>query len=100
MPLLARDDVPEHVRALTSPRVLAVERELIARLSAGEPTRPPRPTLIRCVDGLDREQVAAVALLAGQGGVAVLEGAAGAGKTATLAATRSVLARSGRGWSW
>ena len=31
--LLDRDDVPEHVRALTSPRVLAVEREIVARLS-------------------------------------------------------------------
>jgi exodeoxyribonuclease V alpha subunit len=49
------------------------------------------------VDGLDRAQRAAVALLAGYGPVAVLQGAAGAGKTATLAATRGVLAASGRG---
>ena len=32
-PLLGRDDVPEHVRSLTSPRVLAVERELVARIA-------------------------------------------------------------------
>ena len=36
-------------------------------------------------------------MLAGFGTLTVLEGAAGAGKTATLAATRAVLARSGRG---
>jgi len=96
VPLLVRGDVPEHVRALTSPRVLSVERELTLRLSAGEPARAAyAPTLVGCVDGLDREQLAAVALLAGQGGLVVLEGAAGAGKTATLAATREVLARLG-----
>ncbi|HKJ12715.1 MAG TPA: MobF family relaxase, partial [Ornithinimicrobium sp.] len=32
-PLLARPDVPEHVRSLTSPQVLAVEGELIARIT-------------------------------------------------------------------
>lgn len=97
VPLLARGDVPEHVRALSSPRVLAVERELAVRLSAGEPAKAAyAPKLVGCVEGLDREQVAAVALLAGRGGVVVVEGAAGAGKTATLAATRDVLARSGR----
>ena len=97
VPLLERSDVPEHVRALTSPRVLAVERDLIARLGAeGPATAANFSTLYGCVDGLDGEQRAAVALLAGTGGVVVLEGAAGAGKTATLAATRHVLERSGR----
>jgi exodeoxyribonuclease V alpha subunit len=39
VPLLERGDVPEHVRSLTSPRVLAVERELIARMTAsGSPS--------------------------------------------------------------
>ena len=98
VPLLERDDVPEHVRALTSPRVLAVERELVARLNVEESQSIAATAhLLGCVDGLDREQRAAVALLAGFGSIAVLEGAAGAGKTATLAATRRVLARSGRG---
>ena len=32
-PLLGRDDVPEHIRVLTSPQVLAVERELVTRIA-------------------------------------------------------------------
>ena len=32
VPLLARDDVPEHVRSLTSPKVLEVEQDILARL--------------------------------------------------------------------
>jgi exodeoxyribonuclease V alpha subunit len=98
VPLLDRDDVPEHVRALTSPQVLAVERELVARLAVEEsPTIAPPRHLAGHVEGLDHEQRAAVALLAGFGPIAILEGAAGAGKTATLAATRAVLVRTGRG---
>lgn len=97
VPLLERTDVPEHVRALTSRRVVAVERDVIERLGAGGPaTAANFSMLYGCVDGLDGEQRAAVALLAGTGGVVVLEGAAGAGKTATLAATGRVLERSGR----
>ena len=47
VPLLARDDVPEHVRSLTSPQVLAVEADLVTRLAAraehaGAPTGRPR----------------------------------------------------------
>jgi hypothetical protein len=34
VPLLAREQVPEHVRAWTSPAVLAVEAELTARFAA------------------------------------------------------------------
>ncbi len=97
VPLLDRPDVPEHVRALTSPRVLAVERELVARMTApgSRSVAPPRH-LGGAVGGLDTEQRAAVALLAGHGPLTVVEGAAGAGKTATLAATRRVLATTGR----
>jgi hypothetical protein len=42
VPLLARDDVPEHVRSLTSHRVLDVEADLMARLSsrAEQPSAP------------------------------------------------------------
>jgi hypothetical protein len=39
VPLLARDDVPEHVRSLTSRHVLNVEADLLARL-AGHATSP------------------------------------------------------------
>jgi len=68
-PLLGRDDVPEHIRSLTSPLVLAVERELVAR----------------------------VARRAEAGKITVVEGAAGSGKTRRLAAMRAQIeARRGR----
>jgi exodeoxyribonuclease V alpha subunit len=68
-PLLGRDDVPEHVRSLTSPLVLAVERELVARI-AGR---------------------------ADAGTITVVEGAAGSGKTRRLAAMHArIEARRGR----
>ncbi|WP_017936135.1 MobF family relaxase [Nocardioides sp. Iso805N] len=69
VPLVHRDDVPEHIRALSSADVLAVEYDLVAHIiRAGE-----------------REKVT------------VVEGAAGAGKTRRLAATRAqVEARGGR----
>ncbi|TYL50016.1 relaxase domain-containing protein [Nocardioides sp. BGMRC 2183] len=59
-PLLGRSDVPEHVRSFTSSGVLAVEHEVVRRIS----TRAARRS------------------------ISVVEGAAGAGKTAELAATR------------
>ena len=46
-------------------------------------------------EGLDDLQRTAVAALAGQAGLVVIEGAAGAGKTTTLAATKAVLSRAG-----
>ena len=69
MPLVNRDDAPEHVRALSSPDVLAVEYDLVAQI----------------INGAQREKIT------------VVEGAAGAGKTRRLAATREqVEARGGR----
>jgi len=69
VPLVNRDDAPEHVRALTSPDVLAVEYDLVAQI----------------IRGAEREKIT------------VAEGAAGAGKTRRLAATREqVEARGGR----
>jgi hypothetical protein len=59
-PLLGRPDVPEHVRSFTSTDVLAVEHEIVDRITAR----------------------------ANGGSISVIEGAAGAGKTARLAATR------------
>lgn len=68
-PLLAREDVPEHVRALTSSHVLAVERELAQRITR------------RAADQK----------------VLIVEGAAGSGKTRRLQRTRTqVQARGGR----
>jgi hypothetical protein len=69
VPLMNREDVPEHIRALSSPDVLAVEFDLIAQI----------------INGAQREKIT------------VVEGAAGSGKTRRLAATREqVKARGGR----
>ena len=89
----AASDVPEHVRALTSPRVLEVEREIVVRMSRrtnGEAFPAYVRELRGHVTGLDHDQRAAVAHLTGTGRMLVVEGAAGAGKTATLAAARAV----------
>ncbi|WP_200945103.1 MULTISPECIES: MobF family relaxase [unclassified Nocardioides] len=84
--------VPEHVRALTSPRVLEVEADLIARL-ARRGTRPVR----RAWQGerAGPEHAAVVSALAGDGNLVVVEGAAGAGKTTALRAAQQRLARWG-----
>ncbi len=119
VPLLDRDSVPEHIRALTCQQVLDIEAELTARLAdraAGlevdltdadlsrllnELTPPGRePTslaeLITDAHHLDGGQAAAVAALAGDRQLVVVEGAAGAGKTTTLAATRALLEEQGQ----
>ncbi|WP_447926037.1 MobF family relaxase [Georgenia muralis] len=61
--LLGRPDVPEHVRALTSTDVLAAEHEIVDRIAQRAETR----------------------------WITVVEGAAGAGKTTRLAATREAV---------
>jgi exodeoxyribonuclease V alpha subunit len=91
--LLTRGDVPEHIRALTSPEVLDVEKDLNSMFAA-RAARPTEPMSVgRVVAGreLDAPQRAAVAAIAGQGGLLVVEGAAGAGKTTTLAVARALL---------
>ena len=94
--LLDRDDVPEHVRSMTSERVLAVEADLIDTLTA-RASRPVtgagrlRGTNSFDLAHLDRAQRRVVAALAGDAGLLVIEGAAGTGKTTTLAAARDVL---------
>ena len=103
-PLLPRTDVPEHIRALTSHEVLAVEADLVTRLIAraeqpahvaayADPDREPQPDA--GPDSLDVAQRAAVATLAGSAPLLVVEGAAGAGKTKTLSATQALLAEHG-----
>jgi len=98
--------VPEHLRALTSPEVLAVEGELTTRLiarAAHAPASPASPASpahymageIDAAKELDAAQQAVVAALAGTGPLTLVEGAAGAGKTTTLAATRQSLQRQG-----
>ena len=94
VPLLARDDVPEHVRALTSRAVLDVEADLLARLTA----RAEQPatsaqvgTVVARRHHLDQAQHQVVAALGGTAQLLVIEGAAGAGKTTTLAAASELL---------
>ncbi len=119
VPLLDRDGVPEHIRALTCQHVLDVEAELTARL--GERATGPGvdltdPDLTRPVDGLaahgaqpissarpitgahrlDAGQAAAAAALAGDRALVVIEGAAGAGKTTTLSAAAELLQTRGQ----
>ncbi|MFN8194697.1 MAG: MobF family relaxase [Nocardioidaceae bacterium] len=99
VPLIERAGVPEHVRSLTSPHVLAVEADIVTRLANRTHTTLAEPALdadCPAVDGLDEVQQAAVAALAGQAGLVVVEGAAGAGKTTTLAAAQTLLTGQGR----
>ena len=112
VPLLQRDGVAEHIRTWTSRPVLAVEADLATRLAdrAAVPStggldtglRSPSAGLTTPVEPaasgrrLDAGQMAAVAALAGDRALVVIEGAAGAGKTTTLAATRDALEEQGR----
>jgi conjugative relaxase-like TrwC/TraI family protein len=93
-PLLASpEDVPEHVRALTSDAVLAVEADIVRRLArrGEQPAKRARATT-RGLVRIDPTQAAVVGALAGDGRLVVVEGAAGAGKTTALRATQELLA--------
>ena len=91
--LLNRDGVPEHIRCLTSTRVLAVEDDLNTRLAvrAEQPATRVRVGAVVARRWLDPAQRQVVAALAGTGRLLVIEGAAGVGKTTTLAAARDLL---------
>jgi thymidine kinase len=98
MPLLDREGVPEHIRTLTSAHVLDVETDVVSRLAARANTASDvaASAVVSEHRGLDVAQRGAVDALAGRAQLVVLEGAAGAGKTTTLAATRAALQASGR----
>jgi hypothetical protein len=100
VPLLDRVGVPEHIRAWTSRPVLDVEADLLTRFAArrGPPAQagPQLQPPAEVVRGLDAGQAAAVAALTGGLPLVVVEGAAGAGKTTTLAATGRLLERQAR----
>lgn len=87
-PLLQRDDVPDHVRALTSDRVLAVESDIVTRLvdRAECPGTPARVGRVVGRRELDDGQRGVVGALLGTARLVVVEGAAGTGKTTTFAA--------------
>src|SRR6478735_1749527 len=94
--LLDRGDVPEHVRSLTSDHVLAVEADLVKTLAARASQPVTTAGRLRGSQHLDPAQQRVVAALAGGAGLLVIEGAAGTGKTTTLAAARAVLDASDR----
>ena len=97
VPLLPQPDVPEHVRSLTSPRVLKVEADIVGRFADRASVPPTSTTLSPAAGaGLDQLQRNAVTPLAGNAELVVVEGAAGAGKTTTVAATNDALAEQGR----
>ena len=81
VPLLDRPGVPEHVRAFTSRGVLAVEDELVGRLAVrgAEPGHNLAAAAVTAAGppagiGLDEGQAAAVAALAGDRALVVVEG--------------------------
>jgi exodeoxyribonuclease V alpha subunit len=96
VPLLRLPDVPEHVRSLTSRHVLSTEADLVARF-AGRGSLAATPAVLSpaACTGLDERQRTAVEVLAGDARLVVVEGAAGAGKTTTLAATQTALGEHG-----
>jgi thymidine kinase len=97
VPLLDRPGVPEHVRALTSPYVLGVEADLATRLArrAARSSARPGPVATDAEAGLDPVQRDVVRTLAASADLVVIEGAAGAGKTTTLAAALAAIEQQG-----
>ena len=89
--------MPEHVRTLTSPRVLDVEADVIARL-ARRATQPANRARLggRGLVRVDPVQAEVVGALAGDGRLVVVEGAAGAGKTTALRAVQQRMTARGR----
>jgi len=100
-------DVPAGVPALRVEQMTAPAAEYLTPAGAG--VRPPAgqvsplaaevtplPQARAAVGRLDAGQAAAAVVLAGDRQLVVIEGAAGAGKTTTLAATRDLLAEQGR----
>jgi len=96
VPLLRQPDVPEHIRSLTSRHVLNTEADIVARF-ADRASLTPTPAVLSPAagTGLDERQRTAVEVLAGDAQLVVVEGAAGAGKTTTLAATQTMLGEQG-----
>lgn len=94
-------EVPEHVRGWTSPAVIATEADLSGRLAVrgamgGRDASPEQVTAAAAVGAaLDPAQEQAVAALAGDHPLVLITGAAGAGKTTTLATTRTALEHDG-----
>ncbi|HET7386117.1 MAG TPA: MobF family relaxase [Nocardioidaceae bacterium] len=95
--LIEGDEVPEHVRSLTSAHVLGVEADIVTRLAHRTAVSPtPSVPVSTAFEGLDAAQRQAVGVLTGPAALVLVEGAAGVGKTTTLAAAQEILAERGR----
>lgn len=90
VPLIDEAGTPEHVRALTSTEVLRVEAAIATSLAARGATAG-LPTDFSGGEWLDPAQARTVRGLAGSHRLVVVEGAAGSGKTKTLAATKQLV---------
>jgi len=95
-------EIPEHIRGWSSPAVIAAEADLAGRLAvrgalSGRDASPERVAAAAAAVGadLDPAQEQAVAALAGDHPLVLVTGAAGAGKTTTLATTRTALEADG-----
>ncbi len=90
VPLLDCSGAPEHVRSLTSTHVVDVEADIVSRLASRAKTSADTAA-VSPLGRLDEAQRSAVAILTGQAKLVVVEGAAGAGKTTTLAAVKTAV---------
>jgi conjugative relaxase-like TrwC/TraI family protein len=94
--LLASSDAPDHVRSLTSQSVLTAEADIVHHLACRAETPARRVRLQgRGLARVDPAQAGVVGALAGDGQLVVVEGAAGAGKTAALRSAQAMLAGQG-----
>lgn len=80
VPLLARDDVPEHVRSLTSERVLAVQADLVDSIAARSERPVTDEVWHRGAEHLDPAQQRVVSALTGEAGLLVIEAPPGPGR--------------------
>lgn len=101
----ANREAPAHVRQWTSEEVIALDRELDERMAlrSTQGHAPAPVEQVAAVESalagrapLDAGQVDAVRAIAGTGQLVIVEGAAGAGKTTTLAAVEAMLAAQGQ----
>lgn len=90
--------MPDHVKHITSERVIAVEDEIRARFTA-------RAVAVEAVEhtgasfhqaGLEGGQATAAEIISGHCAIGVVEGAAGSGKTTVLKAAKTALDEQGR----
>ncbi|MGI8458909.1 MAG: MobF family relaxase, partial [Propionibacteriaceae bacterium] len=97
--------VPDHIRAWTSAEAIAIEQDLTGRLATrgacdavtGRDAGAEQVARAAAAAGvrLDPAQAEAAAALAGDHALVLVTGAAGAGKTTTLATTRAALTHDG-----